>query len=159
MKKIITLVFICLSLFAVIASAAAEVKWILTKEDFSVYPFSPYGAAAFSADSKAGIIGSDGEIIVPAIYDHADVFSQGAYLAESGGSKTVIRADGSVVFDASRYTNINMAKDGFSQVWIGEKTGLIGLSGEVILPCEYERIGHFGSGLIWAEQGRRVQPL
>lgn len=38
-----------------------------------------------------------------------------------------------MIFDASRYRSINMAKNGLSQVWIGEKAGIIGLSGEVIL--------------------------
>lgn len=153
MKKLIIFLFAFISLFAVTAFAGeAEVKWISAEGNFSVYPFSEYGAASFRSDGKAGIIGSDGEIIVPAIYDHADVFSQGAYLVYSGGSKTVIRADGSLIFDASRYRSINMAKNGLSQVWIGEKAGIIGLSGEVILPCEYERIGFFSSGLIWAEK-------
>lgn len=153
MKKLIIFLFAFISLFAVTAFAGeAEVKWISAEGNFSVYPFSEYGAASFRSDGKAGIIGSDGEIIVPAIYDNADVFSQGAYLVYSGGSKTVIRADGSLIFDASRYRSINMAKNGLSQVWIGEKAGIIGLSGEVILPCEYERIGFFSSGLIWAEK-------
>ena len=153
MKKLIIFLFAFISLFAVTAFAGeAEIKWISAEGNFSVYPFSEYGAASFRSDGKAGIIGSDGEIIVPAIYDHADVFSQGAYLVYSGGSKTVIRADGSLIFDASRYRSINMAKNGLSQVWIGEKAGIIGLSGEVILPCEYERIGFFSSGLIWAEK-------
>ncbi len=153
MKRLITFVLICLGLFAAAVFAdTAEVRPISTAGDFSVYPFSPYGAAPFRSDGKGGIIGSDGEIIVPAIYDHADVFSQGAYLVYSGGSKTVIRADGGLIFDASRYRSINMAENGFSRVWIGEKAGLIGLSGEVILPCEYERIGFFSSGLIWAEK-------
>ena len=153
MKKLIIFLFAFISLFAVTAFAGeAEVKWISAEGNFSVYPFSRYGAASFRSDGKAGIIGSDGEIIVPAIYDHADVFSQDAYLVYSGGSKTVIRADGSLIFDASRYRSINMAKNGLSQVWIGEKAGIIGLSGEVILPCEYERIGFFSSGLIWAEK-------
>lgn len=153
MKKLIIFLFAFISLFAVTAFAGeAEVKWISAEGNFSVYPFSRYGTASFRSDGKAGIIGSDGEIIVPAIYDHADVFSQDAYLVYSGGSKTVIRADGSLIFDASRYRSINMAKNGLSQVWIGEKAGIIGLSGEVILPCEYERIGFFSSGLIWAEK-------
>lgn len=95
MKKLIIFLFAFISLFAVTAFAGeAEVKWISAEGNFSVYPFSEYGAASFRSDGKAGIIGSDGEIIVPAIYDHADVFSQGAYLVYSGGSKTVIRADG-----------------------------------------------------------------
>ncbi len=120
--------------------------------DGSVILTASYGGS----DVKTGVIGSDGDIIVPIAYSAVRPFGQGQYCVgwwgNNGFEKRVVDSAGEELFDLSKYDSVSDFINGFASVYLNGKYGLIGKTGEEILPCEYDGIFWNSYGTIWAQK-------
>ena len=98
--------------------------------------------------NRYGVINKDGEIVAPIQYDYIYQFSNSIARVQYGKTMYIDTA-GKEVPDYDENGN-RLTPFEFEQVNLNGKAGLKDSVGNEILPCEYQIIGWFDNGLIWA---------
>jgi hypothetical protein len=106
--------------------------------------FDSNGYAVVKQDGKYGLINSDGEFVVPCIYEKMSKYTK--------GSVVEVRLNGKWgVVDLSNNTIVEPIYDevfvdgNYIVVTIGGKTGCIGFNNKagINIPCKYDKLGEF----------------
>jgi len=132
-------------------------------------------ATLADGDSRFGFMDGTGAIVIPVIFDRANIFSDGLAYVESGGRGLFIDPSGAGVLDldeltsatpfqSGEFTSATPFEFGFSRVTrtymqeieggvsLVHSHGLIDTSGNVILPAEFDDAGAFENNILWAVQ-------
>lgn len=98
--------------------------------------------AVFDIEGNCGFINIRGEIMIPAIYDNADNFSEGLANVKLGNVWGYIDINGNWVIKPI-YESAKPFKNGYARVELGRKWGLINKLGKWIIEPEYARLWEF----------------
>jgi hypothetical protein len=107
---------------------------------------------------KYGIINSEGETVIPTIFEYISPFDTITGLARYNYDdlqKGFITSDGELLF-GTEYLETNELGFGLFQVMKNKSWGVVNQKGEIIVPVEYSSIKLKG-GTIWAKTGSKFQ--
>ncbi|MFR9524276.1 MAG: WG repeat-containing protein [Rikenellaceae bacterium] len=108
------------------------------------------GLAPVRQSGKYGFINKYGNIVIPCIYDKAELFSQDLAAVKLNGKVGFINKFGEVqipfIYDDS-YNGITVFNNGLACVGRDKKYGFINRLGEVVIPIIYDGVGVFSEGL------------
>lgn len=146
-----------------------KIEWIDPGIDYQSVRFESAGESLYLLEvtlddnsTKYGFIDETGVRIIPVIYDHANVFSDGLSYVELDDRKFFIDRSGKETLDVSEYFMASSFSFGFSVVTRIHSEdiesgfrqsflqGIMDQSGNEVLPCEYTESGCFENGTIWA---------
>ena len=113
------------------------------------------GLAKVQQNGKWGFINTQGEQVLPCVYDYAWGFSEGLSRVRHGdwenGKWGFINAQGELVVPCI-YDEAEEFSEGFAPVEQNDKYGFINTQGEVIAPCVYDDADCFSEGLAKVKQ-------
>jgi len=150
------------------------IKWVSPGIDYESLRFEDAGeglflleAALAGGGAKFGFMDRAGAMAIPMAYDHAEAFTQGLAYVVSGDRKLFIDPSGAEALDISEYDSGSPFKSGFAmvtrlhteEIQSGVRQeflqGLIDMSGNEVLPCEYSEAGAFDNGSLWAVRDKK----
>ena len=103
------------------------------------------GRMSVSKDGKWGFINTDGEIVIPLIYNSTKGFRENAASVSLGEKWGYINPDGGILVDF-KFDDAGVISDGFGWVQVGDKFGFIDINGKITIPCEYDFASSFYDG-------------
>lgn len=105
------------------------------------------GMAAFwNITNKYGYVNTEGEIVIPCIYDTAYDFCEGIAPVCKDGQWGFIDKTGATVVPFGEYDMADRFYDGKAVVKKNDKYGYIDTTGTLILPCKYDGAKRFSEG-------------
>ena len=147
------------------------IEWVDPGIDYDSLRFEDAGEGLYlleavlaNGSSKFGFMDGTGDIMIPMIYDHANIFTDGLAYVGLGVRKLFINPSGAEVLDISEYDSGSPFESGFAMVTriyteeidsgvrLSHLRGLIDASGNEALPCEFEEAGAYENGILWAQQ-------
>lgn len=102
-------------------------------------------------EDKVGYINKKGEIVIPAIYDRAEPFSEGVAVVENDGISKIIDENNNVLFETEMYLR-GFSTDGIISAFKFKneectKYGFVNKYGETVIDFKYNMAGMFFDGL------------
>lgn len=111
-----------------------------------IYDFHE-GLARVEKGKKFGFIDKLGNEIIPCKYDDADDFKFGVAVVEIDDKNGLINKQGNTIL-VCKYDNIHtFDKDSTATAYLNKKAGRINITGDVVIPFEYEECCNFSEGL------------
>ncbi len=105
------------------------------------------GMAIFQQDRKSGYIDTNGQLVVPQIYQYAYHFSEGlAVVGKTDIQWGFIDKEGNEVIPCD-YTWASGFSEGLAPVQMNDKWGYVDKTGELSIPIIYDWVGGFSDGL------------
>jgi hypothetical protein len=89
-----------------------------------------------TSNGKFGYKDNDGKIIIPAIYDYVDYFSEGLANVKQNGKMGFIDKTGDIVIPL-QYDGAASFSEGLAVVRLSGKMGFIDKTGKIIIPLQY----------------------
>jgi len=147
-----------------------DIQWVTLDIEHEFLRFEYAGEGLYlleaifeNGDSQFGFMDGTGTITIPVAFDHANTFTDGLAYVESGGRNFFIDPTGAEAIDLGEVTATPF-EFGFARiahtsmqeieggVALVHSRGLIDISGDVILPTEFDDAGAFENGILWAVQ-------
>lgn len=100
---------------------------------------------AVNQKGKHGFITRNGKVLVPAIYDDAGEFKEGAGILYKGGKAAFVNASGKR-FTSFVYNNAGNFSEGLANVMKGKKWGYIDKTGKEVIRAVYDHPADFQDG-------------
>lgn len=94
---------------------------------------------------KYGFVNSKGKIVVKAVYDEVDNFSDGMALVRKGSKCGFVNTKGEIAIPL-KYKGAEDFSDGLAPVQIGDKFGYINTNGETVIKAQYNLAYPFSEG-------------
>ncbi len=129
MKKILLTITI---LFSVCSLCCAE------SQTETLYPLKIRG--------KYGYINAQGILIIDAVYDKAERFSDGLGLVKEGDKTGFVNALGEIVFYCE-YDSVRSFSDGLAAIRVNGQWGFIDTTGSVVISPKYLLVDDFSEGV------------
>jgi hypothetical protein len=119
---------------------------ILTNFEYDGYKFDYSTKHIFlEKDSLYGFVDVNGKILIPFKYKDIVTYFNGKAIVSNGKKYGIIDTLNQIVLEFE-YDRIRKTNNTFN-VTKNNKQGIASLSGEIIIPCEYELIGNYYNGL------------
>ncbi|TGM01696.1 WG repeat-containing protein [Leptospira jelokensis] len=127
-----------------------EKKFIHDKYDLRGYFYE--GTIVFKHFKKMGIMDSNFNIIIPAIYDYLANFKEGLARFKLGNKWGYLDQKGNIAIDAKFDSEYDF-QEGYASVTIGGKDGIIKPNGEYLIEPKFSHVSYFNEGLAVVEDG------
>lgn len=113
------------------------------------------GRAIVGKKGKFGFIDSQGNEIVPCVYDEAKSYSDGLALVSKDGKSYFIDYDGNVAIDGD-FVPVGPFSDGLAPVAKDGYMGYINTNGEIIIPYSFKYARPFSDGVALVNPGSEL---
>jgi hypothetical protein len=98
-------------------------------------------------DGKYGFRDLDGKIVIDAIFDMAEMFSEGLSTVQVGQKYGLIDENGSYVLPLSPFDYLGSVHDGLASYRANNKYGFIDIHGKTIIKPQFDWVDEFSEGL------------
>ena len=101
----------------------------------------------FEEDGKTGFRDLNGNIVIEAKFDMAEMFSEGYSSVRVGNKHGFIDESGEYVLPLQSYEFLGSLHNGLASVRINDKVGFINIKGQEIIKPQFDWVGDFSEGL------------
>ena len=101
----------------------------------------------FEEDGKTGFRDLNGNIVIEAKFDMAEMFSEGYSSVRVGDKHGFIDETGKYVLPLQSYEFLGSLHNGLASVRINDKVGFINIKGQEIIKPQFDWVGDFSEGL------------
>lgn len=114
------------------------------------------GLAVVQDDSGLyGFIDMTGALVIPCQYSNASVFMGGVAPVQQGSTILVINPAGEIVATMPAGMEIVRQEEGFLVGYMEGWYGCVDMTGQVIVPFEWDKLGYCADGLMLAQKGEK----
>ena len=101
----------------------------------------------YEKDGKMGFRDLDGNIVIEAKFDMAEMFSEGYSSVRVGNKHGFIDKKGEYILPLQAYEFLGSLHNGLASVRINDKVGFINIKGQEIIKPQFDWVGDFSEGL------------